>query len=117
MTNADWIKPGFYGAVLGIGIAAVLGFTIGGWQTAAGSAQGAAAAAKLAVTSALVPVCLEQSNRDPSREARLALLQQASLSTRRDLLMDTGWATVPGSQAADRDLAQACLVALDLPAS
>lgn len=117
MTKTDWIKPALMGALIGSGVAVTLGFTFGGWQTAVRSAGGSASAARAAVTTALVPVCLEQSRRDPSREARMSLLRQASLATRRDLLMNTGWATMPGSQAADRDLAQACLVALDLPAS
>ena len=115
--TTDWIIPALLGAAIGAGAAAMVGFTFGGWQTAAGSASRSAVAARVAVTEALVPVCLQQANRDPSREARIALLRQASLSTRPDLMMDTGWATMPGSQAADRDLAQACLAALDLPAS
>lgn len=31
--------------------------------------------------------------------------------------MRGGWATVPGSEGPDRDLAQACLASLDLDAS
>lgn len=115
--KADWIKPALLGALIGTGVAVSIGFTWGGWQTAAQSARGSVAVAKAAVTAAMVPVCLEQSRRDPAREAHLALLRQSSLPKRRDFLMDTGWATIPGSQAADRDLAQACLAALELPAS
>lgn len=117
MTETDWIRPALMGALIGSGIAVMLGFTFGGWQTAIDSAGGSASAARAAVTAALVPVCLDQSRRDPLREARLSQLRQASPATRSDLLMDTGWATMPGSQAADPDLAEACLAALDLPAS
>lgn len=117
MNDAHWVVPGLAGAVVGIAVAAVLGLTVGGLQTPGESARRTEAAVKAAVTAALVPVCLDRSDRDPSREARLALLRQASASTQRDLLMDTGWATIPGSPKADSDLAQACLAALDLPAS
>lgn len=113
MMKNTWITPGLFGVALGVATAALLGVTVGGWQTARDSADGSDAA----VTAALVPVCLDKSNRDPSRDARIALLRQASLTTWRDLLMDTGWATMPGSQVADRDLAQACLIALDIPES
>lgn len=117
MTKTAWIRPALWGGLIGSGISVMLGFTLCGWQAATGGAGGSALAARAAVTAALVPVCLEQSRRDPSREARMSLLRQASLSTRRDLLMDTGWATIPGSQSADIDLAEACLAALDLSAS
>lgn len=116
MTNVEWLRPGVWGAIIGMAAVALLGFSVGGWQTAASSAQRAAEATKSGVTEALVPVCLDQSARDPSREARLALLQQASVSTRRDLLMDTGWATMPGTDAANRDVAQGCLEAMEIAA-
>jgi hypothetical protein len=116
MNSPDWLRPGIYGAVIGMIAATALGFAWGGWETASGSAKRASAATRLALTDAMVPVCLDRSTRDPSRAQRLALLEQASLSTRRDLLMDTGWATMPGQDMADRDIAQACLAALEIAA-
>lgn len=58
--------------------------------------------------------CLDKAERDPSRTERIALLKLATPQTRRDLLMDTGWATPPGTTAPDPAMAEACLKALAL---
>jgi hypothetical protein len=62
----------------------------------------------------MVPVCLDMARSDPSRADKLATIRAASTYQRRDALMDAGWATMPGTDAPDRDIAQACLTALEL---
>ena len=69
------------------------------------------------VIAALVPVCLDMSRTDSERIAKLATIKAATSFKRRDAVMETGWATVPGSEAPNRDLAQACIEGLDLDAS
>lgn len=112
MNDMQWVRPAIYGAVGGMVALSIVGFSWGGWETERSSSKRAAMEAKAAVIAAMVPVCLDLSIRDPSRGARLALLAQASSSSRRELMMDTGWATMPGSKTADREVAQACLDAL-----
>lgn len=56
----------------------------------------------------------ELSNGDADRVAKLPTIREASAFRRRDAVMDAGWATLPGSEEANRDLAQACAAALDL---
>ncbi len=117
MNFPEWTKPGIYGAVGGAIAISILGFTWGGWVTN-GSAQ--AMAQDLAaeeVTLALVPVCLNTSAADPERAEQLAVLQDLTGSGRRNAMMETGWATRPGSDTPDRDLANACLARLDLDGS
>jgi hypothetical protein len=51
---------------------------------------------------------------DPARADKLATIRAASTYQRRDALMAAGWATMPGTDAPDRDIAQACLKELEL---
>ena len=101
-------KPGFFGAVVGAGALAISGFAWGGWMTGGAAEKMASEHARLAVVSALVPICVEQSSRDPRVAEVLAELQETSSYQRRDFLMKTGWATMPGSSDPDRDVARAC---------
>ena len=68
------------------------------------------------VVAAMVPVCLDMAQADPDRAAKLAVIRDTQTYQRRNALMDTGWATVPGAEAPDRDVAQACLASLDVDA-
>lgn len=117
MTTPEWLKPAIYGALGGAVLTLVVGFSWGGWLTGGGAETMAATRAKADVVAALVPVCLQISQDDPDRTAKLATIQAASTYQRRDAVMTAGWATVPGAEAPDRDLAQACIEGLNLDAS
>jgi hypothetical protein len=117
MTTPEWLKPGIYGALLGAAFVGIVGFSWGGWMTKGGAEELATAMAEDEVIAALVPVCLEISRTDPDRVAQIATIREASTSQRRNVLMEAGWATVPGSEAPNRDLAVACIEGLDLDAT
>lgn len=117
MTFPEWTKPGIYGALTGAIAISILGFSWGGWTTSGNAEEMAQTLASEEVTLAMVPVCVNMSAADPQRAEKLALLQAASGFTRRKALMDTGWATQPGSDTPNRDLAEACLAGLDLDGS
>ena len=114
MTTPEWLKPGIYGAVIGAVFVGIVGFSWGGWMTGGGANKMASAMSHDNVITALVPICLDVSRADPDRIGQLATIRAASTYKRREALMDTGWATVPGSDAPDRDLAEACLAALEI---
>ena len=117
MTTPEWLKPGIYGALLGAAFVGIAGFSWAGWMTEGSAAEMANKMAKKEVTAALVPVCLDMSRNDSERNAKLATIREASSFKRRDAVMETGWATMPGSDSPNRDLAQACIEGLDLDAS
>ena len=117
MTLPEWTKPGIYGALVGAVAASILGFTWGGWTTSGGAEEMAQNFAAEKVTMAMVPVCLDLSDADAERIAKLATLQEASSFQRRNAMMKTGWATLPGTDAPSRDLADACLAELALDGS
>jgi len=117
MNMPEWLKPGIYGALLGAAFVGTVGFSWGGWMTGGGAEEMANKMAQEEVITALVPFCLDMSRADNERIAKLATIREASSFKRRDAVMETGWATMPGSDGPNRDLAQACIEGLDLDAS
>lgn len=117
MTTPEWLKPGVYGAGIGAVAVMIVGFSWGGWMTGGGANELAADRAHDEVIAALVPLCLRISQDDPDRSAKMATITEAATYQRRDAVMEAGWATVPGADAPNRDLAQACIEVLDLEAA
>ncbi len=117
MNTPEWVKPGFYGAVIGAVFVGVVGFSWGGWVTGGTANDRAMAMARDDVVASMVPVCLDMAQTDPERMRKLATIRAASSYRRRDALIDAGWATVPGTHAPNRDIAQDCLAALDVDGS
>lgn len=83
MSDVLWVRPAIHGAVGGMVALSIVGFSWGGRETERSSSKRAAKETKAAMIAAIVPVGLDMSTRDPSREARLALLGQAGSSSRR----------------------------------
>jgi hypothetical protein len=109
MTPPKWLKPGLYGAVLGAAALAIVGFNWAGWMTSSKAQRLAFDQARVEVVAALVPVCIEKSVQDPRRAETLTELKNTRIYQRSDLLMKTGWATMPGSSEADSYVASACM--------
>lgn len=109
MKTPVWTKPALFGAAIGAVATVILGFGWGGWVTGAKAGVMAGDEAKAAVVSALVPICLELSRRDPTSAATLNKLKDANRYQRSDLLIEAGWATMPGSDDPVRSVANACV--------
>lgn len=109
MNTPEWLKPTLYGAAAGAVALAIVGFSWGGWMTAGTAGKMAADQAKQQVVAALLPICVEQSKQDPQVDEKLAGLKSASSWKRRDMLIKTGWATMPGTSTPNRPVASACM--------
>ena len=109
-----WLKPGIYGAIVGAVLVAIVGFSWGGWVTGGTANDMAVSMAHDDVVAAMVPVCLGMAKDDPQRATKLATIREASSYQRGAALMEAGWATMPGQDAPDRDIAKACAAALEL---
>lgn len=110
MMNApEWLKPALLGAAASAVALAIVGFSWGGWVTGGTAGKMASDQARNEVVAALVPICLEQSKQDPRLTATLAQLEAANRYQRSDLLMEAGWATMPGSSDPNRAVASACM--------
>jgi hypothetical protein len=112
MNIPEWVKPGLYGAGIGAVALAIVGFSWGGWVTGGTAKEMASETARAQVVAALVPICVEQSKHDPQVDETLAQLKAAMSYQRSDMLMEAGWATMPGSSDPDRYVARACMDAL-----
>jgi hypothetical protein len=115
MSASEWLPPWLAGAAVGAVALAVVGFTWGGWMTGSSAEAQASQREKIAMVNALVPLCIARSGSDdPLVVQTLLELKDARESQRAEILMKAGWATPPGANAADRDLARACAVKLAL---
>jgi hypothetical protein len=121
MDDPTWVKPAVIGAAVGAVVGVVLfsaiGFTLGGWMTTGGADRMYLAVAHETMIAAMVPVCVDLSENDPDREAKLTVIRDTPVDGRREAIMTAGWATIPGSERPSHDLAQACVSALDLEAT
>lgn len=115
MNSPEWLKPGLYGAAIGAAALAIVGFSWGGWVTASTADTLASDRAKQEVVAALLPICVAQSAADPQNDARLSELKETRSYQQPEFLMQTGWATMPGSADPDRTLAKACAEKLAAP--
>jgi type VI protein secretion system component VasK len=108
-----WLKPGIWGAVVGSIVTMILGFGWGGWTTSSTANQDAMKRADAAVTATLVPICLAQEKIDSSKGSKLGQLKGiTSTYEQTEFVMKAGWATFPGKQDPNRDVAEACASAL-----
>lgn len=104
-----WLKPAITGGIVGAIATMVVGFSQAGWMLGSSAERMAQQKSVLAVTEALVPVCIAQSNSDPSVAAKLQELDAiTSPYERREFVMKTGWATVPSTESPNREVAEAC---------
>ena len=117
MNTPEWLKPGMYGAVIGAVFVGVVGFSWGGWVTGGTAHDRAMAMSRDDVVASMLPVCLDMARSDPARADKMATIRAASTYQRRDALMTAVWATMPGTDMPNRDIAQACLAALDVDRS
>ncbi len=109
----QWFKPVIWGAVVGSVVTMIVGFSYGGWTTSSTAARLAKQQADTAVTAALVPLCIAQSKSDRAVAKKMGELKALTSSyDQRDFVTKTGWATVPGTEDANRDVAEACAAAL-----
>jgi hypothetical protein len=86
----------------------ILGFGWGGWMTGGSAERAAFERSQIAVTTALVPACVEKSKGDPAAAKKLSALGALTSSwDQRDAVLQAGWATI-GEGEANRDVAEAC---------
>lgn len=112
MNIPEWTKPALWGGVVGAVAMAITGFTWGGWVTGSKAEVMASDQAKNAVVAALAPICVAQARNDPQSAVTMAKLKETSTYQRGPIVMDVGWATMPGSTEPNRAVANACMAEL-----
>jgi hypothetical protein len=104
----QWVKPGFWGTVVGAAALTAVGFGQIGWRTASSSERIAQEQTDSAVVTALVPFCVAKAQQDTDVAKLEKLRKEESSYTRRGMVSDAGWATVLGTTVPSRTLADAC---------
>jgi hypothetical protein len=108
MFNLEMAKPYLVGAVGGAVVLAIVGFSWGGWVTGGTAEVMANKRAKSATVAALAPICVAKFRQDSGFDAMLSELNETRTYQRAAFIEKGGWATMPGSEKGDRDVAKAC---------
>jgi hypothetical protein len=106
--NWEKIKIGFWGAIGGAVILAIVGFNWGGWVTGGTAQERAEKTAAKAVSDRLTPICVTQFNQDLDKVQKLEELKGTDSWKRDGYIEEHGWATMPGEQKPDREVAETC---------
>ncbi|MGH1482175.1 MAG: hypothetical protein ACRBM6_26180 [Geminicoccales bacterium] len=108
MFNTEAMKPVLMGAVGGAVALAIVGFSWGGWVTGGTAEAMAEKQAKSATVAALAPICAAKFQADTGFDAKLSELNETRAYQRSSFIEKGGWATMPGKDKGDRDVAKAC---------
>ena len=103
-----WVKPGVWGSVVGAIAMVIFGFGEMGWTTGGTADRMAKDRADAAVVAAFVPFCVAKAQQDADGTKLVKLGGEASSYSRRQIVMDSGWATMLGMTSPDNALASAC---------
>jgi hypothetical protein len=102
----------FWACLASILLTMLLGFTWGGWVRSSTAQRAADLAARDAIVNRLATICVSQFNQDPAKDQKLPELQATSSFQRGGYVTEQGWATMPGEEATDRRVADACATQL-----
>jgi hypothetical protein len=98
----------FQGAVGGAVVAIVIGFGFAGWTLGGTAKKMTDEASRTAVITALAPICVDKFQRASNATANLAELRKTASYEQGSYVEKGGWATLPGSDASNYAVAQAC---------
>jgi len=103
------VKPALWGAVIGAAAMAIVGFWALGWTLASSAERMAKEQSDEAVVTALTPVCVAKFEAQADASTQLTALKKISTSwDKRSFIEKGGWATTPGSETPNPDVATAC---------
>ncbi|MDH3659360.1 MAG: hypothetical protein OEU92_04905 [Alphaproteobacteria bacterium] len=108
MFNLETAKPILMGAVGGAVALAIVGFSWGGWVTGGTAEKIAGDRAESAVVAALAPICVVQFQRESGFDTKLGELNEIKSYQRAAFIEEGGWATMPGGEKGNKDVAKAC---------
>lgn len=104
-----WLKPGIWGALIGVIGIMVLGFSQFGWMLGSKAEQMAREQANTAVAVALASVCADKFFAETDSATRLAQLKLLKMDyAQREFIEKGGWATMRDANAPNYQLASEC---------
>jgi hypothetical protein len=107
--KAQASKKVVFWAILGaIVLTMIVGFSWAGWVTGGTAQKMGVVMAKDAVVQRLAPICVLQFNQDPDKTQKLQAFNETRTYQRDDYVKEQGWATMPGEDQPDSQVADAC---------
>jgi len=106
--NWQKFKLGFWGAIGGAIVIAVIGFKWGGWVTGGTAQTMAEEMAAEAVVDRLTLICVAQFNQDSQKDQKLKELKKTNSWERYTYVEKQGWATMLGEKKPDSGVADEC---------
>ena len=106
--QGDSLKRLLQGAAGGAAAAMIIGFNWGGWVTGGTAKDMTERSSTSAVIAALSPICVDKFQRSTEATANMTELKKVSSYQQGTFIEKGGWATLPGSDAANSSVAQAC---------
>ncbi|KAA0916592.1 hypothetical protein FLO80_07125 [Aquicoccus porphyridii] len=110
MNIPTWTKPAVWGAVGGA-VGMLIVSLSAGWMVTSGTArQTAEQQTEKAVIAALTPICIAEFRKAATAQQQLhiAALEDESSWEQGDYIEEQGWATLPGQEQPNVDVAEAC---------
>lgn len=104
----QWLKPGFWGIVVGAVGIMILGFAWGGWVLGSTAERMAKDHADSAVTAVLVPICVDRFMGQADATVKLAEFQRSASWQQSQVIEKGGWATATGSKDPNAAVARVC---------
>jgi hypothetical protein len=104
----QWLKPGFWGVVVGAVGIIIIGFAWWGWVLGSTAERMAKERADGAVTAILVPICVERFMGQADAAVKLAEFQRSASWQQSQLIEKGGWATATGSTDPNTAVARVC---------
>ena len=86
----------------------IIGFAWGGWVTGGTALKMAEKMGDDAVLKRLGPICVVQATRDAGKDQKLKQLKETDTWQRGDYVEKQGWATMPGEEKPDSNVASEC---------
>jgi hypothetical protein len=110
--QGESLKQLLQGAALGAFATLGVGFSWGGFMLGSTAKTLADSMASSAVVAAVAPICVDQFQHSADAANNLTALKKTSTWEQATYVEKGGWATMPGSKAADSGVSQACAAIL-----
>ncbi len=98
----------FWSWVGSVVLTMIIGFAWGGWVTGGTAQKMAEKMAEDAVVKRLAPICVVQFKQAPGKDQKLQELVKTDSWQRSEYVEKQGWATMPGEEKPDSNVASEC---------
>jgi len=99
----------FWSWVGSVVLTMIIGFAWGGWVTGGTAKSMAKTMAEDAVVKRLAPICVIQFKQAPEKDQKLKELEKTDSWQRSAYVEKQGWATMPGEEKPDSNVASECV--------